>query len=553
MAAAAALALALGAAAACAQTAGPSAGAGSGTGAAADTSAAAGAYVVRPGDSLTAIARRFGVTLDALARANSLDPAKPLPIGVELRLPPKWCRALRLKVQAGDSLWTVSARYGLTRERLAAANRLQPGALLILGATLTIPARPCPAAAGGTTPAAAPAPTRVAPAPAVQQGPALSGSALQVLRGKLAAAATDPALPRSLTGVSVVDLRTGETIYEQNAATPLAPASTEKLPLLVTALGLLGPGFRTHTDVLAAAPIVGGVLGGDIVLKGYGDPRLSADGLARLARAVRSLGVTSVSGSVVADESAFDTRRTGPGWKARFLGDESPPLSALVVDGRAGPAGPAATAAMLFTRALQSAGTVVSGAPRVGVAETGARVLTSIDGPSLAGLAGAMGTWSDNYVAETTLKLLGLRIAGSGTSAAGAGIVTQRLAALGVPTSGVVIADGSGLSYLDRIPACTLASLLAVAARDSAVGPTLRQSLALGGVTGTLRHRLKSGAAAGIVHAKTGTTDGASALAGYVGDRYAFAVISNANGLVDQWAAHALQDRVVETLAESLR
>ena len=68
----------------------------------------------------------------------------------------------------------------------------------------------------------------------------------------------------------------------------------------------------------------------------------------------------------------------------------------------------------------------------------------------------------------------------------------------------------------------------------------------------TLQRRLKTGAAAGTVHAKSGTTDPASALAGYVGDRYAFAIISNADGVIDQVSAHAMQDRVVEALAENL-
>ncbi len=530
--------------------------------------AAASGYVVRPGDSLTAIARRLGVTLTDLVRTNRLDPAKPLLIGVRLKLPATWCPAQKLPVAVGDSLWTVAQRFGITRSKLAAANGLKPDSLLILGTSIRIPARPCPAAATApaatpasapaaavptaTTPAGPPPATRTLPPPVVEQRPRLTGRALAVLQGKLAAVVTDPALAPQLTGIAVIDLASGTTVFEQNAGMPLVPASTAKLPLLVAAIGLLGPSFRTHTDVLTAAPIGGGILRGDIVLKGFGDPRLSGAGLARLAGVVRSLGVTTITGSVVADESAFDAERLGPGWKPEFLFEESPPLSALVVDRIAGAEGPAASAAILFTKALQGAGTIVSGPPRTGVAAAGARLLTSIDGPSLSELAAAMGTWSDNYVAETTLKLLGLRIAGQGSSAAGARVVRNQLARMGVPLGGVTIADGSGLSSLGRLPARTLAEILAAAARDPAVAPTLKASLALGGVTGTLRRRLKAGAAAGIVRAKTGTTDLSSALAGYVGERYAFAVVSNGSP-VDSWAAHALQDRVVETLAESLR
>jgi D-alanyl-D-alanine carboxypeptidase/D-alanyl-D-alanine-endopeptidase (penicillin-binding protein 4) len=207
---------------------------------------------------------------------------------------------------------------------------------------------------------------------------------------------------------------------------------------------------------------------------------------------------------------------------------------------------------VIFTKALQSAGITVQGPSRTGAAATGARVLATIDGPPLIELVAAMGTWSDNYIAEVTLKLLGLRIAGEGSSAAGSRVVTQHLAKLGVALNGATIADGSGLSLDDRISARTLAQILAVGLRSSPNGPALRDALALGGVTGTLRRRLSTGAAAGIVRGKTGTTDLSSALAGYVGDRWAFAVISNGSP-VDHWAAHALQDRVVQTLAELRR
>ena len=71
---------------------------------------------------------------------------------------------------------------------------------------------------------------------------------------------------------------------------------------------------------------------GALVLKGGGDPTLSHYGLRALAAKVRAAGVRTVTGGIVADESWFDTRRTVAGWKPSFYLDESPPLSALVVD-----------------------------------------------------------------------------------------------------------------------------------------------------------------------------------------------------------------------------
>ena len=76
---------------------------------------------------------------------------------------------------------------------------------------------------------------------------------------------------------------------------------------------------------------------GDLVLKGYGDPTLSSADLTALARQVRAERHHRVSGRVLGDESWFDAHRTAPGWKAAFYINESPPLSALIVDrGRVG-------------------------------------------------------------------------------------------------------------------------------------------------------------------------------------------------------------------------
>ena len=96
------------------------------------------------------------------------------------------------------------------------------------------------------------------------------------------------------------------------------------------------------------------------MLKGYGDPTLSSADLTALARQVRAAGITRVTGLIVGDESWFDARRTALGWKAAFYIDESPPLSALIVDrgvvGRFTSHDPALAAAQLFRTALVRAG-----------------------------------------------------------------------------------------------------------------------------------------------------------------------------------------------------
>ncbi|HZC30651.1 MAG TPA: D-alanyl-D-alanine carboxypeptidase, partial [Gaiellaceae bacterium] len=68
--------------------------------------------------------------------------------------------------------------------------------------------------------------------------------------------------------------------------------------------------------------------------------------------------------------------------------------------------------------------------------------------------------------------------------------------------------------------------------------------------TGTLHDRMLHTAAAGVVHAKTGTTDNASALSGFVGDRYVFSLLEN-GWPVDGYWARAAEDRFAAALASS--
>jgi D-alanyl-D-alanine carboxypeptidase/D-alanyl-D-alanine-endopeptidase (penicillin-binding protein 4) len=113
---------------------------------------------------------------------------------------------------------------------------------------------------------------------------------------------------------------------------------------------------------------------------------------------------------------------------------------------------------------------------------------------------------------------------------------------------GVRIVDGSGLSLLDRFTANALVSLLTVMWNDAGVRPELLASLPVAGRSGTLVHRMRGTAAAGVVLAKTGTTSNASALSGFVGDRYVFSILNNGWPISSSWARLA-QDRFAAVLA----
>lgn len=371
------------------------------------------------------------------------------------------------------------------------------------------------------------------------------------LTARLSRALAAPHVSRS--AAVVLDLSTGQAIYSRNASLPLLPASNEKLAITYAALTALGPAFRIETDVLGYGAQSGDAWQGDLVLKGYGDPALSSADLAQLAQQVRADGITQVTGRVLGDASWFDARQTSPGWKAAFYIQESPPLSALIVDrGRVGKwtsRNPPLAATQLFLKALERAGVKVAHGVTLGLAADTATTLASVDSPTLAYLVHEMDLASDNFIAEMLCKELGAVQAGSGTTAAGVGLVTGLLAQAGVPLRGVRMVDGSGLSLLDRFTANALASLLTVMWNDPGVRLELLSSLPVAGRSGTLAHRMRRSAAAGLVRAKTGTTDNSSALSGFVGDRYVFSILQN-GWPVDRYSAEHAEDRFATVLAD---
>jgi D-alanyl-D-alanine carboxypeptidase/D-alanyl-D-alanine-endopeptidase (penicillin-binding protein 4) len=379
----------------------------------------------------------------------------------------------------------------------------------------------------------------------------LAPAARLPLPTRLAHALEVPSLTASSSGAIAIDLGSGGVVFERNADTPLAPASNEKLPVTFAALRTLGPAYRFPTEVLGRGQLVGTTWQGDLYLKGYGDPSLTSDGLARLAAALKKQGIRHISGRVLGDESWFDSRRTAPGWKSSFFVNECSPLSALVVDRGVYDdhiaLRPAVAAAGRFRQVLRRH-KITTGMVSVGKAPDTAVPLARIASAPLQQIVTFMDRQSDNFTAEMLLKQLGAMQGTGGTSTAGAAVVVDALRQAAIPLTGVRIVDGSGLSLDDRITVRTLAALLVGAWNDPSMRAVLWGALPVAGISGTLRNRLQSAPARGAVRAKTGTTNEASALSGYVRSRYAFAVLENGSP-VAYWSAHKAEDRFVTALA----
>ena len=97
-------------------------------------------------------------------------------------------------------------------------------------------------------------------------------------------------------GYVVADARTGTVLEAVGAAQVLPPASVAKAMTTLYALDALGPAFRFDTRVIATGSVAGGVVQGDLILAGSGDPTLATDDLASMARALQAKGVTGITG-----------------------------------------------------------------------------------------------------------------------------------------------------------------------------------------------------------------------------------------------------------------
>jgi D-alanyl-D-alanine carboxypeptidase/D-alanyl-D-alanine-endopeptidase (penicillin-binding protein 4) len=109
------------------------------------------------------------------------------------------------------------------------------------------------------------------------------------------------------------------------AERPANPASLMKLVTTFAGLDLLGPAFTWSTPIWLQGPIVDGVLGGDLVIKGNGDPKLVLERIWLLLRRVRQAGVREIRGDIVVDRSAFAPGEANP---ADFDGEPLRPYNA---------------------------------------------------------------------------------------------------------------------------------------------------------------------------------------------------------------------------------
>ena len=395
----------------------------------------------------------------------------------------------------------------------------------------------------------------------------------------------------SHSGAFVMDADSGTTIFSRRGTTPRILASNTKLFTSAAVLARYGRSSSLATTLIGSGSLQpNGSWNGSIYLRGGGDPTFGSSSFARstygssasvdaLADQLHEAGFKSVTGSIIGDESSFDSLRGGPSSSygiSRYVG----PLSALSFNRGLAPGGwqrnPPLVAATRLDEALSARHISVRGKPRSAIAPDNAIELTEVRSPDVARLLFLQNKPSDNYIAEMLLKGLPMAASSGGslrrtsdpmpvtpTAASPYGPAAETPATVGTTKAGVQAAtayarslkvkanlvDGSGLSRYDRAAPREMVRLL-LALRSRPGFSALYASLPIAGRDGTLAGRMRSGPADGRCHAKTGTLSDVSALSGYCisrsGRTLAFSVLNNSTNIYN---ARSVQDRVAQALA----
>ena len=402
------------------------------------------------------------------------------------------------------------------------------------------------------------------------------------LRDRLVAVLHEPPLNRTKVGVEVMQASNGDVLFAHNAAVQFNPASNTKILTTAAAMSYLGADYRYHTALYGPEPDADGVVHGDVVLRGSGDPSLTTTDVAEIARALSARGVRRIEGNLYADprfhardhkpddpgdgEGALILNRNTYGVRVRpgdvghpaivsveprvdLFGIENQTTTVrgkrsrlridsyrkddrliITVRGRITEnrddyvdlrrlADGSLLAASVLRSAFGDFGIEITGRVRGGNVPATTMLAEHVSAP-LSEVCRISNKPSNNFVAEAIYKTLGGELYGApGTLAKGTRAIMDYLTSVGIKPGAYKIVNGSGLTHENRITPQDLSSLLRKIYYDLSVAPEFMTSLAIAGIDGTIRNRFMGTDAVGLVRAKTGTLNGVSALSGYVGDK----------------------------------
>lgn len=362
------------------------------------------------------------------------------------------------------------------------------------------------------------------------------------VRNRLDGLMEDKLLKTSQLGLLVYDLTSEEVVYQKNERQRMRPASVMKLVTSITALDMLGGNYDYRTSVCYTGSLMGDTLRGNLYCVGGFDPMLSRQDVAAMADTIRRFGISRIEGMIVADLSMKDTLSYGSGW---CWDDDNDLLTPLLVDKKD---------RFLYVMAeeLRAHGVdldITFARGKLPQRCTEVYMLSR----NINQVLQQMMKQSDNLYAESMFYQIAAKSSPNPGKASDASGAMKRLVyKLGLDPAMYTFADGSGLSLYDYVSPELIVKLLRYAYQYPEIYSCLYPSLPIAGVDGTLENRMKNGNATGNVHAKTGTVNGVSTLAGYCrsanGHQLCFAILNQ--GVVKSSDGREFQNKVCEALCK---
>ena len=321
------------------------------------------------------------------------------------------------------------------------------------------------------------------------------------------------------------DATTGKVLERHQDELALVPASTTKVVTTYALLKTLKPEFTVETEIWG--DLKDGVVQGDLVFKGDGDPLLTSERIWMVAQTLKRLGVQRVTGNLRLDQTAFDGQREPEGWE-NTSADTLPPVLPLSVNFNRDESGrlvadPERQSREILQRILQETGIAIEG--RSGVPWNGRKLMGWMS-PPLRAMVVDINKWSNNFMIEMLVRKFG-----AGSWPRGVKRVQEFYrTAFDLGPETIRITDGSGLSKNNRLSARTLAIILRGAYHDFEVGPEFVSSLKIiGGEPWKLK--IKDPNLTRRVRVKSGHLDRVTSLCGYLqtldGQVRVFAILLN--------------------------
>jgi D-alanyl-D-alanine carboxypeptidase/D-alanyl-D-alanine-endopeptidase (penicillin-binding protein 4) len=205
---------------------------------------------------------------------------------------------------------------------------------------------------------------------------------------------------------------------------------------------------------------------------------------------------------------------------------------------------------------LQQMGCRISGGIYTGGKSRGSKLVLDYESKPLSLIIKDMNKFSNNFIAEQLVKVLGAKYLGvPGTAASGVLVLQKYLASLGVPPRSYVLVNGSGLTYDNKMSAEQLIAIFRDMYRDKKLWTPFKNSLSIWGKDGTLRRRKSSAILVGSARGKTGSLDHVKTIAGTVpssgGELTAFAILLN--GGANMANCRGVQESIVKAVAQFRR